>query len=93
MDIQPIKTDADHEQALREIERFWNAEPGTPDGDKLDVLVTLVEAYENEHRPIEPLNPIEAIEGEGEARDGEEPAERSKCEVPQKPQTVVNIGK
>ena len=67
MDIQPIKTDADHEQALREIERFWNAEPGTPDGDKLDVLVTLVEACENEHRPIEPLNPTEAIEGEGEA--------------------------
>ena len=46
MDIKPIKADADHEAALREIETLWGAADGTADGDRLDVLVTLVEAYE-----------------------------------------------
>jgi HTH-type transcriptional regulator/antitoxin HigA len=48
MDIRPIRTYADHAEALREIERLWGAELSTPDGDRLDVLATLVEAYENE---------------------------------------------
>jgi antitoxin component HigA of HigAB toxin-antitoxin module len=48
MDIKPIKTDADHEAALREIETLWGAAEGTADGDRLDELVTLVEAYEEE---------------------------------------------
>lgn len=46
MDIRPIRTDEDHEAAVREIEGLWGAEAGTPDGDRLDVLITLVDAYE-----------------------------------------------
>lgn len=61
MDIRPIRTHEDHEKALREIERLWGADIGTPDGDKLDVLVTLVEAYENTHWPIEAQDPVELI--------------------------------
>ncbi len=61
MEIRPIKTHEDHTAALREIERLWGADEGTPDGDKLDILATLVEAYENIHWPIEPLDPVETI--------------------------------
>ena len=61
MDIKPIKTESDHEAALREIERLWGATYGSPEGDKLDVLVTLVEVYEQKHYPIPPPDPIEAI--------------------------------
>jgi HTH-type transcriptional regulator/antitoxin HigA len=58
MDIKPIRTADDYEAALKEVERLFNAEPGTPDSDRLDILVTLVEAYEAEHFPIpEPKNP------------------------------------
>ncbi|MFN8439549.1 MAG: transcriptional regulator [Caldilineaceae bacterium] len=60
--VNPIYTEDDHEAALREIERLWNAEPGTPDGERLDVLFTLVEAYEQEHFPILPPDPIDMIE-------------------------------
>jgi len=52
MNINPIRTDADHKAALAEIERLWNADPGTEDGDRLDILVTLVEKYEERHWPI-----------------------------------------
>ena len=52
MDIRPIRNDEDHAAALREIEQLWGAEDGTPEGDRLDVLVTLVEAYENSRWPI-----------------------------------------
>jgi len=62
MHIQPIRNDADHEAALREIEALWGAEEGSEAGDRLDVLATLVDAYERERWPIEPLDPIEAIE-------------------------------
>lgn len=62
MDIKPIKTDADHRAALAEIEVLMNAEPGTPEGDRLDVLVTLVEAYEATRFPITAPDPIAAIE-------------------------------
>ncbi len=61
MDIEPIKTESDYNEALAEIERLMDAELNTPDGDKLDVLSTLVEAYEEKHYPIGPPDPIEAI--------------------------------
>ncbi len=61
MEIKPIKTDADHDAALREIERLWGAAEGTREGDRLEVLLTLVDAYERAHFPIEAPDPIEAI--------------------------------
>jgi HTH-type transcriptional regulator / antitoxin HigA len=62
MEIKPIRNDADHEEALREIERLWGAKEGTPEGDRLDVLATLVEAYEDRHFPIDQPDPIGAIQ-------------------------------
>ena len=61
MEIKPIRTEADYEAALAEVERLWGAEPGTPDGDRFEVLFTLVEAYEEKHYPILPPDPVEAI--------------------------------
>lgn len=61
MEIRPIRTEADCAAALRRIETLWGAAPGTPDGDELDVLATLVEAYEREHYPVDLPDPIEAI--------------------------------
>lgn len=52
MNIRPIRTDADHRAALAEIEKLWGAASGTPEGDKLDVLVTLVETYEERRWPL-----------------------------------------
>ena len=60
--IRPIQTNEDHETALREIEALWGAEEGTDAGDRLDVLATLVETYESRRWPIEPLDPVRAIE-------------------------------
>jgi HTH-type transcriptional regulator / antitoxin HigA len=62
MQIRPIRTDEDHAAALREIERLWGAEAGTSEGDRLDVLATLVDAYEDHRWPIDELDPVEAIE-------------------------------
>lgn len=62
MDIKPIKSDADHEAALHEIELLWGAAEGTPEGDRLDVLVTLADAYEGKRWPLEEMDPVEAIE-------------------------------
>ena len=59
--IKPIKTEADHAAALREIERLWGADEGTEGGDRLEILTTLVEAYEQAHFPIDTPDPIEAI--------------------------------
>ncbi len=61
MQLKPIKTETDHDAALREIERLWGAKEGTPDGDRLDILTTLAEAYEETHFPIDMPDPIEAI--------------------------------
>ena len=61
MEIRPIKTEQDYDTALAEIEALWGADADTPDGDKLDVLITLVEAYESKHHPIAPPDPVEAI--------------------------------
>ena len=54
MQIRPIKTKADHRAALKEIERLIDATPGTPAGDRLEVLVTLVEHYESQQEPVAP---------------------------------------
>lgn len=62
MNIKPIKTDADHEAALREIEALWGAAEDTVQGDRLDVLATLVEAYEERRWPLDEMDPVEAIE-------------------------------
>jgi len=62
MDIRPIRTKADHRAALKEVERLWDTDPGTADGDRVDVLVTLIEAYEARHFPIAAPDPIAAIE-------------------------------
>lgn len=62
MDIKPIKTDADHQAALREIEALWGAAEGTPEGGRLDVLATLVEVYEEKRWPLGEMDPVEAIE-------------------------------
>ena len=61
MTIKPIKTGRDYRTALKEIERLWDARPNTPKGDRLEVLVTLVEAYEQRHYKVEPPDPVEAI--------------------------------
>ena len=61
MTIKPIKTERDYRKALKEIENLWDAKPKTSMGDRLDVLVTLVEAYEQKHYKIDPPDPIEAI--------------------------------
>ena len=60
-ELKPIRTKADYKKAFAEIERLWGAKSGTPEGDRLDVLATLVEAYEAQHYPIDPPDPVEAI--------------------------------
>jgi HTH-type transcriptional regulator/antitoxin HigA len=69
MDIKPIRTEADYEATLKEIEKLMESQPGTPEGDRMDVLVTLVEAYEAKHFPIpEPDDPVEVLEYYMESR-------------------------
>lgn len=76
-ELKPIRTKADYDEALSEIERLWGAKSGTPKGDRLDVLATLIDAYEAEHYPMEPPDPVEAIkfrmEQEGLSRKDLEP--------------------
>lgn len=60
-DIRPIRSKRDYEAALAEVARLWGARKGTPEGDRLDVLATLLDAYEAEHFPFDPPDPIEAI--------------------------------
>lgn len=61
MIIRPIHDDEDHARSMSEIERLWGAADGTPEADALEVLVTLVDAYEAKHHAIDPPDPIEAI--------------------------------
>ncbi len=68
MDIKPIKTDADYRAALKEVETLMMAEPNTPEGEKLDVLVTLIEAYERKYFPLDLPDPVEAIKFEMEQK-------------------------
>ena len=69
MDIRPIRTDDDYRLALREVESLMRAEPGTPKGDRLDVLVTLVEAWERSHHTLDLPDPVEAIKFAMEQQD------------------------
>jgi len=69
MQIKPIRTKADHRAALKEIDRLMDAKAGTPAGDRLDILTTLVERYESQHEPIEPPDPIDALLYHMESRD------------------------
>ncbi len=59
--VKPIRTEADYQAALADLEMVWGARSGTIEGDRLDVLATLIDAYESEHQPINPPDPIEAI--------------------------------
>lgn len=63
MDIRPIRTEADYDWALAEIEQYFERIPatGTPEADRFDVLANLLAAYENQHWPIEPAEPVDAI--------------------------------
>ena len=61
MDIKPIRGEADYERALRRVEELWNSPEGSAGSDELDILAILIEAYEQEHYPIELPDPIEAI--------------------------------
>jgi len=61
MDIRPIKSGSDYQSVLARIEELIDAEFDSPAGDELDVLTTLVEAYEAQHFPIDPADPVEAI--------------------------------
>jgi HTH-type transcriptional regulator/antitoxin HigA len=60
-DVKPIRTKKDYEAALAEVAQLWGAKSGTPAGDRLDVLATLIDAYETIHYPMDPPDPIEAI--------------------------------
>jgi len=61
-DLKPIRTKTDYKAALAEVERLWGAKSGTPKGDRLDVLATLIDVYEARHYPMDPPDPIEAIQ-------------------------------
>jgi len=66
MNIKSIKTETDYREALKEIESLMTAESNTPQGEKLDILVTLIEAYERKHFPLDLPDPVEAIKFEME---------------------------
>ncbi len=68
MNLRPIRTEADHRAALTEIERLFDAMPNTLEGDRLDILTLLVEAYEERHHPIPPPDPVAALEYYMESR-------------------------
>jgi HTH-type transcriptional regulator/antitoxin HigA len=61
-ELKPIRTKADYKAALAEVERLWGARSGTPKGDRLDVLATLIDVYETRHYPMDPPDPIDAIQ-------------------------------
>jgi HTH-type transcriptional regulator / antitoxin HigA len=61
MRIKPIRSEADYDEALRRVEALWGSGSGSAEGDELDILVPLIEAYEREHHPIDFPNPIDAI--------------------------------
>jgi HTH-type transcriptional regulator/antitoxin HigA len=61
MVIKPVKNDRDYQQALAQVDKLMDAEPNTPRGDRLDILATLVAAWEERHHPIEPPYAVEAI--------------------------------
>jgi HTH-type transcriptional regulator / antitoxin HigA len=85
MEIRPIKSESDYRAALSEVERLWDAEPDTLEGDRVEVLSTLIEAYEEKHHPIPAPDPIAAIwfmvEQKGLTRRDLEPAIGSRSGV------------
>lgn len=85
MEIRPIRTRRDHQTALKEVEKLWDAKPGTRDADKLEVLVLLIEAYEAEHVRIDDLEPIDflrhVMESRGLTRKDFEPLIGSRARV------------
>ena len=60
-EVKPIRTNKDYEKTMQEVETLWGAKSGTPKGDRLDVLATLIDAWETAHYPMDPPDPIEAI--------------------------------
>ncbi|WP_407280130.1 transcriptional regulator [Aromatoleum evansii] len=62
MELKPIRTDAEHREALAEIERLWDAPESGPEADRLEVLALLVEAYEKAHHPIDAPDPVAFLE-------------------------------
>jgi HTH-type transcriptional regulator/antitoxin HigA len=60
-EVKPIRSEADYEAALEDVAALWGAKSGTSDGDRLDVLATLIDAYEAQHHPIDQPDPVEAI--------------------------------
>ncbi|GER08801.1 DNA-binding protein [Iodidimonas muriae] len=78
MDVTPIKTKRDYHRVLKEVEGLMSAAHGTPEGDRLDVLVTLVEAWEAKHYPIDLPDPVEAIKYHMESK-GLEPKDLVPC--------------
>ena len=60
-ELKPIRSEDDYQTALAEVERLCGAKSGTPDGDRLDILATLIDVYESEHDPMDPPDPVEAI--------------------------------
>jgi HTH-type transcriptional regulator/antitoxin HigA len=85
MDIRPIRSEADYRTALTEVERLWDAEPGTPEGDQAEILSILIEGHEAKHHPIPAPDPIAAIlfmmELKGLTRRDLEPAIGSRSRV------------
>src|ERR1700745_2573282 len=61
MDITPIRGKADYERALHRVEELWDSREGSAESDELDILTTLLEAYEREHYPVDLPDPVEAI--------------------------------
>jgi HTH-type transcriptional regulator/antitoxin HigA len=61
IDVKPIRSTADHRSAMAEVKRLWGSKSGTPEGDRLDVLATLIDVYEAQQEPIDRPDPIEAI--------------------------------
>jgi len=84
-ELRPIRSEEDHAVALEEMAQLWGAPPGTQDGDRLDVLATLIEAYEERHHPMDPPDPIDAIlfrmETQGLSRKDLEPFIGSRARV------------
>lgn len=60
-DLKPIRTESDYDEALADVERLWGAKSGSPEGDRLDVLATLIDVYEAKYYHMDPPDPVEAI--------------------------------
>jgi HTH-type transcriptional regulator/antitoxin HigA len=61
MDIKPIRDEVDYDRALRRVEELWDSPEGSAESDELDIITTLIEAYEREHYPIDPRIPLRRL--------------------------------